>query len=226
MQMTTTVQSRQIRRAQQRAQAKAKAKQSKLGYIPSTQAGLNFAPDAGVNSTFGVENHYWFNAGEWALKQIALSMKGAGMRCEKVDGKPGKYTIEINFTVDIMDKEGKTQVVPRPKEGEGYMLSMKFNRHQLIALANEIDKGAQGVRLSGIPVDSEEIRGHKDRPETIRPVMFTEAFSQGNNSGSMLYAGFVEGGMAKMTSGQVAKYLRDLANSYEEFARAKDKFAN
>jgi hypothetical protein len=209
--MTTTTESRQVRRARERAEAKAKAKQSQLGYIPSQQSG--FAPDAGLNSKLDQDNYYWFQTTEFALAMGNKHKAKVGLRCSRAT-EQHPATVEFDFTCDIMDKDGKKQVMPSPNN-DGYLLSMKFTREQLHLLADAIDKGGMSVRLTGVPSESEEVRGDPARPEIIRTVMFKDVYSAGNNAGSMMYMGFVNGSMVRSSSDMVANGLRHIADTFE-----------
>jgi hypothetical protein len=211
--MTTITESRQVRRARERAEAKAKAKQSQLGYIPSKVAG--FAPDAGLNSKLGQDNYYWFQTSEFALEMARVSESKQGLRATRAT-EQDPAMIELSFKCDIMDKDGDKLVMPRPadKDSDCYLLSMKFTREQLHLLADAIDKGGMSVRLTGVPSDIEEIRGI-GQADIIRAVMFKDVYSAGNNAGSMVYMGFVDGAMVRSSSDMVADGLRHIADTFE-----------
>ena len=205
--MEAIKESRQVRRARERAEAKRLKKQSKLGYIPSQEQG--FAPDAGMNSSVANDNYYWFNTAEWALSYVRKSERG--FRAECTEHGP---TVELDFQVDIMDKEGNNQISPKMNE-DGYLLTMTFTEDQLHSLANEIDKGGMSVRLTGNPNRKVETRGSLERPELIKTVHCKDVFSKGNDSGSMAYMGFDGTKAVSYTSGQLAQSLREVADTFE-----------
>ena len=83
-------------------------------------------------------------------------------------------------------------------------------------MADQIDKGAQGTRLTGIVDSAYQIRGTNERPETMRTVICTDVYSKGNLSGSMMYMFPMNGSFARVTSGKMAETLRHVANTFEQ----------
>lgn len=208
----TTTESRQQRRARERAEKKRLKKTNKLGYIPSQVP--DFMPDAGVNTADGVETHYWFQTMEFVPFLVQKYSKGLGDRVQKYGDD---WCVELSFKVDFMDKEGEEMLMPRPKVEDGaYMLTMAFTKEKLLLLADQIDKGAQGTRLTGIPDSAFQIRGHQDRPETVRVVKCTDVYAKGNLSGSMMFMFPLNGKFMSVSSKQMADSLRELAENFDK----------
>ena len=158
-----------------------------------------FLPDAGLNSTEGT-NHYWF--------QIAELMSGIMSNTKGMRGYThnGVNVLEVNATVDIMDHSGKEHTAPHTEDG--YFATLRFTADGLDHLANEIDKGAMSVRVSGIPSETET----SPVGEKFRVIDATDSWSAGNNSGSMAYMFTVNNQFVTIDSGKVANKFREIAN--------------
>lgn len=153
-----------------------------------------FKPDAGMNSEAGM-NHYWFQVAE-LIHTLRIQPK---MRSYEHNGE---NLIEVNVSVDIMDREGNEQKAPR--RDDGYFATFRFSAEQLYILAENIDKGAMAVRIDGVPAEQHtSVTGEK-----YRTIDVCDSYATGNHSGLMTY--FVND--IKMTSKDVAKIFLNICD--------------
>ena len=152
-----------------------------------------FKPDAGLNSQEGL-NHYWFQVAEM-LQTLMVQPK---MRAYEINGVS---TIELNATVNIMNYEGTEHTAPQTREG--YFATLRFTADNLDQLADQIDKGAMSVRVSGIPADADT----SPTGEKFRIINAVESWSAGNGSKHMNY--YIN--MSSFNSRDVAARFRAIA---------------
>ena len=154
-----------------------------------------FKPDAGMNSEDGL-NHYWFQVSEMIHSfRIQPNMRSYEYQ--------GSNHIELNVSVDIMDKEGNEQRAPRCDDG--YFATFRFSADQLYILAENINKGAMSVRIDGVPGEQETAPSG----EKFRIIDVCDSYAEGNKLGLMTY--FVND--IKMTSKDVAKRFIDISEA-------------
>ena len=154
-----------------------------------------FKPDAGMNSEEGL-NHYWFQVAE-LIHTLKIQPK---MRSYEHNGQ---NLIELNVSVDIMDREGNEQKAPR--RDDGYFATFRFSAEQLYILAENIDKGAMAVRIDGVPAEQHtSVTGEK-----YRTIDVCDSYAKGNGSGHMSY--YVNG--YATNSKDVAKRFIDISES-------------
>lgn len=203
--------SRQVRRARERAEAKQKNKQNNLGYIPNNIAG--FKPDAGINSKSNITNHYWFQVSEFASNLLREhSVKG-------YDIKNNSF-IELQLPVDIMDKDGDKHSITHPSDGKGFCLTMRFSHQQMNLLADQIDKGGMSVRVSGKPAEIQT----SPNGEKFQIVDCEDIYSEGNHSGSMLFMLVSDRGVINVNSQKIAQSVKAIVSSHK-FQKQKEEAA-
>ena len=156
-----------------------------------------FKPDAGIYSEKG-SNYYWLQTGELVQSTAYNIGKYPAVRLKGVE------YVEITSAVDIMDKEGKTQMVT---SDEGFLGTFLFTKAQLSMFANQIDKGGMSVRIQGAPLRKTST-GFKG--DNFKPIIVENTWSAGNNSGSMLYMVMTNNGIAKVTSKEMSDTYRNV----------------
>lgn len=157
-----------------------------------------FRPDAGLNSQEGT-NHYWLQVGE-LLQAMSVNPK---LKSYNIDGV---RKIELNAAVDIMNYEGTEHTSPQTREG--YFATFLFTPDGLENLANQIDKGAMSVRVSGIPRETSTsiITGEK-----FKDIDATDSWAKGNTNGFMTYMFFNGTKMVSFDSKTAAQSFRAIA---------------
>ena len=186
--------SRQVRRARERAEAKAKLKAEKVvinnidGFLPD--AGQNWHPDG----------YGWFQISE--LIQTMYDNPKLLM-----EYRNGVNYGRLNVPVDIMDKEGKHQLMP--KQSRGYFATFRFTADRLNQLADAIDLGGMSVRIGGKV--AETLASPIGESYTVIDV--NDIWSRGNISGNMLFCVYVTDKMLKLDSREFAKMIRDYAKA-------------
>ena len=191
--------SRQVRRARERTEAKAKLKAEKVvindvdGFLPD--AGQNWHPDG----------YGWFQISEL----IQTMYHNPKLPIGSIDGvKSG----QLNAAVDIMDKEGKHQLMP--KQSRGYLATFRFTADSLNQLADAIDLGGMSVRIGGKV--AETLASPTGESYTIIDV--NDIWSRGNNAGNMVFFVYVTDRTLKLDSREVAKMIRDYAKAVDQYA--------
>lgn len=170
---------------------------------PKVKPGIEgFRPDAGLNSNEG-ENHYWFSVAEL----IGDLSSGPGMKSYTMPRRDNTRYVEMNASADIMDYEGKTHLSPQTERG--YFATLRFTTDSLHQLANEIDKGAMSVRITGTPSEIETSSGSGEK---FRIIDVKESWSAGNNSGHMTYAIYTGTKAINTSSKAFADWLRHTAD--------------
>ena len=191
--------SRQVRRARERAESKAKLKAEKVvindvdGFLPD--AGQNWHPDG----------YGWFQISE----MIQTMYHNPKLLMESSNGV--NYG-RLNAAVDIMDKEGKHQLMP--KQSRGYLATFRFTADSLNQLADAIDLGGMSVRIGGKV--AETLASPTGESYTIIDV--NDIWSRGNDAGNMVFFVNVTDRMLKLDSREFAKMIRDYAKAVDQYA--------
>lgn len=184
---------------QRQAEIQALKAGGKTRFVPSSVPG--FKPDAGLNSPDDQDSHYWFSVSEFAQYMLNKPPIATG-RC-----RDGIVRAELPFTVDIMDEQGRTHMMPA--QDTGYVATIDCSRQDLLALATEIEKGGMSVRITGRP--HREV-GKSYNGERWRLICPTKFWSAGNQSGNLLIYQVGDTGFDKTDSRAIAGCLRRLAD--------------
>ena len=224
--------SRQVRRARERAEAKGKTKQKPLFTIDQVKQASDerikeieqaqtqerpliqtsdypeYLPDAGVNSISGMENYYFFTLGEWYGQHLGFKKKtGRDIAYKRSYDLNGEPTTTLGMNVNIMDADGNINLVDSG-EHTGLLLTAQFTADQLEEMAVICDNGAMNCRITGIPGDKESFRNKVGHYETIRVVRVQALKALGDAPGKVMHTFFPMLLNAPITSTQIADYLR------------------
>jgi hypothetical protein len=156
-----------------------------------------FRPDAGMNSNEGT-NHYWFQVTELIM---TLSQNDKLRSYESL----GQRWIEINVPVDIMDQAG--EIHTRPRLEDGYFATFRFTADLLDEFADQIDRGAMSVRITGVPKE----RQSAPSGERFRVIEVADSWSAGNDCGHMMYMVMSRRGPVQTSSKEMARGIRSIA---------------
>ena len=201
--------SRQVRRARERAEAKAKRAEEKAKnrpepkLKPATVEG--YTPDAGMN--WHPDGHGWFQVAE-LIQTLARQP-----RCRSYEWQGVEYG-ELNILVDIMNLEGKEHLMP--DQQDGYYGTFRFTADTMMQLADQIDKGAMSVRITG-KVGTDAVQT-TPQGEKFRIIDVEKTWSAGNDNGFMHYTVITDKGFLSTNSREFADKLRGYANTLQQRA--------
>ena len=170
--------------------------------VKSSIAG--YAPDAGLNSPALTDNHYWFQVSEF-VQYIAKNPQLPGYMHR------GQNSLEMTFSVDIMDQAGDCQMAP--VQPNGYCATIRFTVDQMRELAESIGRGGMSVRITGRP---DGVRTKTAQGEPFMVIDCVDIWSQGNDSGNMMFMCMGAGmQMIRTDSSSLRKVLLNMADQMD-----------
>jgi hypothetical protein len=188
-----TIETRQMRRARQREEAKRQASAAKANHTAGTVSDRDieqakracpagFQLDAGLYSRTTEDNQYWFQLGEW-FNTVVHMQKAVGHSGVRGYYDPALGHIhEVGFSVDIMDSQAKSHRAPQQEQG--YLATVILTRDHAEALADVIALGGMTVRITGRPYGNIQRSPTGERFRLILPTAF---YSAGNQAGNMRF---------------------------------------